>query len=514
MVKKLLVKPKSSAFKKAAKNVVTHCVTLAKKNILVSECMNNTPYPLKPHQSEGVQFMVQKEIEPGIKGGLLCDEPGMGKTIQIAALMKINSVPKTLLIVPVCVIKQWLRVMIDVFDTKNIYVHYGNQRAKSLAELEILRTTNGRKHIENIIVISTYGVVNSSKSSKDNLLFDIKWDRVVLDEGHIIRNKNTKSFTKVNKLSRNYSWILTGTPLQNKLADIKSLFRFINQTGRSITINKLIENNMIRRTKKNLPRESSLENLQIMNTKCIFRSKDEQDTYMALHRNLMGEYGEASLKLGNENTWMEMLEQIIRLRQASIDSDLAIKSFCAKFNTDAWSFSKKRSTKITCFINKIKKVDSYSLVFCHFRQEMELIKKELGKEGIESELYHGSMSLQERKEVIDKFPYGEEKKKALIIQIKAGGVGLNLQQFTNIFIISPDWNPCNEIQAIARAHRIGQHKKVVVHKFTIIANKKFMDDNADIQTIDQLIIQKQKLKRDLMVKTLNDKSLEFSETTV
>ena len=180
--------------------------------------------------------------------------------------MKINSVPKTLLIVPVCVIKQWLRVMIDVFDTKNIYVHYGNQRAKSLPELEILRTTNGRKHIENIIVISTYGVVNSSKSSKDNLLFDIKWDRVVLDEGHIIRNKNTKSFTKVNKLSRNYSWILTGTPLQNKVADIKSLFKFINQTGRSITINKLIENNMIRRTKKNLPKESSLENLQIMNT--------------------------------------------------------------------------------------------------------------------------------------------------------------------------------------------------------------------------------------------------------
>ena len=64
MVKKLLVKPKSSAFKKAAKNVVTNCLTLAKKNISVSECMNNTPYPLKPHQSEGVQFMVQKEIEP------------------------------------------------------------------------------------------------------------------------------------------------------------------------------------------------------------------------------------------------------------------------------------------------------------------------------------------------------------------------------------------------------------------------------------------------------------------
>tara|TARA_B100001093_G_scaffold518710_1_gene604568 strand:+ start:38 stop:1582 length:1545 start_codon:yes stop_codon:yes gene_type:complete len=514
MGKKTLAKPKLWYVRKTAKDVILMSITQAKKNITIARCMNRTPYPLKLHQSEGVQFMVQKEIEPGIKGGLLCDEPGMGKTIQIAALMKINQVSKTLLIVPVCVIKQWLRVMIDVFDKKNIYIHYGNQRARSLSELETLRTTNGKKNVENMIVISTYGVVNSSKSSKDHLLFDISWDRVVLDEGHIIRNKNTKTFKKANKLTRNYSWILTGTPLQNKLGDIKSLFKFINQTGKSITINRLIENNMIRRTKRDLPRESSLENLQIMNTKCIFRSKDEQDTYMALHRNLMGEYGEASLKLGDEDTWMEMLEQIIRLRQASIDSELAIKSFCTKFNIDSWSFSKKRSTKITCFLNKIKKVDGYSLVFCHFRQEMELIKKELEKEGIESELYHGSMSLQERKEVVDKFPFGEEKKKALIIQIKAGGVGLNLQQFTNIFIISPDWNPCNEIQAIARAHRIGQHKKVVVYKFTIVANKKFMDVNEDIKTIDQLIIQKQKLKRDLMVKTLNDKSLEFNETTV
>ena len=200
MVKKTLAKPKSWHVRKTAKDIILMSITQAKKNITIARCMNRTPYPLKLHQSEGVQFMVQKEIEPGIKGGLLCDEPGMGKTIQIAALMKINQVSKTLLIVPVCVIKQWLRVMIDVFDKKNIYIHYGNQRARSLSELETLRTTNGKKNVDNMIVISTYGVVNSSKSSKDHLLFDISWDRVVLDEGHIIRNKNTKTFKKANKL--------------------------------------------------------------------------------------------------------------------------------------------------------------------------------------------------------------------------------------------------------------------------------------------------------------------------
>ena len=146
-----------------------------------------------------------------------------------------------------------------------------------------------------------------------------------------------------------------------------------------------------------------------------------------------------------------------------------------------------------------------------------MIKTELSKNGIESELYHGSMSSYERQAILAKFPKDSVSKKVLIIQIKAGGVGLNLQQFTSVFIISPDWNPSNEIQAIARAHRIGQSKKVEVFKFTTIINDRFLeecDKEMNIKTIDQIIISKQMIKRNLMAEVLEDVTLEHNEVSL
>ena len=105
---------------------------------------------------------------------------------------------------------------------------------------------------------------------------------------------------------------------------------------------------------------------------------------MALHRNTMGDFGQVADTIDGGG-WMEMLEQILRLRQASIDPNLAITSFRSKYDTNAWKLMKNRSTKIHKFIETIKEVEGYSLVFCHFRKEMELVKCELTKEGIDSE---------------------------------------------------------------------------------------------------------------------------------
>ena len=126
----------------------------------------------------------------------------------------------------------------------------------------------------------------------------------------------------------------------------------------------------------------------------------------------------------------------------------------------------------------------------------------------------------------------ENKPRVLLIQIKAGGVGLNLQQFTNVFILSPDWNPANEIQAIARAHRLGQKETVTVHKFTVVYNELFNEmkqienpenpqqeeNNNNVDpikpktTVEERILCVQKKKRSLMVRMLNDETLEFNET--
>ena len=278
-----------------------------------------------------------------------------------------------------------------------------------------------------------------------------------------------------------------------------------------MSLPEMIKNFMIRRTKTELiGTKNYLEDYMISNVICPFETEEEQKTYMSLHQNVMDEFGGIDLEMNGSST-MEYLEQILRLRQASIHPDLAIKSFSQKYDSCSWPRFTNRSTKMKYFLEKIEKTEGYSLVFCHFRNEMNLIKSELETIGIPSELYNGSLTAAERKSVLDKFPFSDITTKALIIQIKAGGVGLNLQQFTSIFIISPDWNPCNEIQAIARAHRIGQTKKVTVFKFTVVCNQKFGEEEADVRTIDSLITSKQKTKRDMMADVLEDESLRHDE---
>jgi len=477
--------------------------------------MAKTPYPLKPHQIVGLNRLVEMETKSSMKGGLLCDEPGMGKTIQMGALMKANQTDSTLIVVPVCVVNQWTIAMRNIFGKDKVIVHTGSSRPKHWEELRELRRTNGKDNLSNIIVISTYGIVVASKKKKDNLVFENEWGRVILDEGHCIRNKRTKVFSQLNKIKREHSWILSGTPLQNRLADIRTLFTFVTPAGVSLPLNCKIQYNMLRRTKKELERTSSkLDDYKITNYNCKFQSKEQQEIYMALHRNIMEDLGgEAAMSLGDVS--MEMLEQILRLRQASIHPDLAIHSFCKKYETSVWAKTYTPSAKINKLIQKVKDTDGYSLVFCHFKAEMDLIQMELNKASVDSEIYCGSLNSKERAAVLSKFPTESVTKKVLIIQIKAGGVGLNLQQFTSIFIVSPDWNPSNEIQAIARAHRIGQKKKVEVFKFTTIINEEFLeeeDKQYKISTIDQMIIKKQQFKRLLMAEVLNDVSLEFNES--
>jgi len=141
---------------------------------------------------------------------------------------------------------------------------------------------------------------------------------------------------------------------------------------------------------------------------------------------------------------------------------------------------------------------------------MDEIKELLSRKGFESRLYSGKLSVKQRDQVLKDF-LEEGGPTILIVQIMAGGVGLNLQNFSNVFILSPDWNPCNEIQAISRAHRYGQSKKVNVFKYIIGYNPEFTIGDDDITTIDERIIRKQIVKRDMMAGLLKDQTLKFKE---
>ena len=205
--------------------------------------------------------------------------------------------------------------------------------------------------------------------------------------------------------------------------------------------------------------------------------------------------------------------EVLRLRQASIHPSIALSGLRKKQRFHYLPHYKPsfRSTKIDAIMRLLveRSKTENCLVFCHFKEEMDLLSHFLNQEGIHHAQYNGKMTLSQRNKCLKQFSYIKLIEKCipkkfsisdrslhhilsfiphriLLIQIKAGGVGLNLQQFTQVFITSPDWNPSNEIQAVARAHRIGQEFPVCVNRFRLQDSEKVGSHNY-ISTIDNRI---------------------------
>ena len=476
-----------------------------------SKTMDKYGYTLRQYQEAGVKWMIAQELKAGYKGGILADDPGLGKTIQTAALMA-GLPKKTLIIVPTAVLTQWREIMGEIFGHDEIYFHYGNEKKTTSREICALNFN---------ICITSHGCAVSRKKKTYKTILHIPdfWKRIIIDEGHVIRNKKTKMHQTVLNYSMvdGAKWILSGTPIQNRRTDIINLLAFIGIPISNIKANLelYIADYLLRRTKKVLM-DGIFQELNF-NTHIIpFKTSEEQNTYNKIETASLEEL--ADLKYSGTsglNYEMMVIEVLIRLRQASCHPQIAIDSMNSKYEEIEIDDFDDNSTKIDAVIHDISVAEGLSLVFCHFIGEMNTIKDQLNIIGITSELYNGSMSRQSRDATLNSFKRGTTSTKVLIVQIMAGGVGLNLQEFSNVFIVSPDWNPTNEIQAISRAHRYGQTKTVTVHKYILTYNKAFILPDGDIDmdstTIDERILRLQIKKRELMVDLLKDDTLKFNE---
>jgi SNF2 family DNA or RNA helicase len=168
-----------------------------------------------PYQKEGVQWMFGMEHqESGPKGGFLCDEMGLGKTVQLLATILANPQPRTLIIVPKSIITQWHEEIGKFAPELSVNIYDGPER-------KVNEMTD--------ITIAPYTVLTVKGGGVDALtpLHRMKWDRVILDEAHEIRNRRSKLFKSVNRLNTEIKWIVTGTPVFNSMEDFVSLCTFL-----------------------------------------------------------------------------------------------------------------------------------------------------------------------------------------------------------------------------------------------------------------------------------------------
>jgi superfamily II DNA or RNA helicase len=424
-------------------------------------------------------------------GGCLADDMGLGKTVQVLALL--DSMARedghlTLIVVPRSLIFNWKQEAARFTPRLRILDHTGADRTKRWDEI--------RKHD---IVLTTYGTLRRDAP----LLKDIHFDTVILDEAQVIKNASTEGAKAARLLKADHRLALTGTPVENRLGDLWSLFEFLNpgllgtaSVFRAYTTTRKNGNGEEPSAPAALPVNDSLRILSKALRPFILRrtkeqvarelpAKTEQTIYCELepeqrrlYNELRAHYREALLgrieKVGIEKSRMHILEALLRLRQAACHPGLIDK--------DRADEPAAKLDSLTAQLMELIEEGHKALVFSQFTSLLALLRRRLDKDHVVYEYLDGRT--RDRQSRVNRFQE-DASCKLFLISLKAGGLGLNLTAAEYVFLLDPWWNPAVEAQAIDRTHRIGQSRHVFAYR--LIAR----------DTVEEKILELQKTKREI-----------------
>jgi SNF2 family DNA or RNA helicase len=481
---------------------------MANFETLVSQRMERFHYLLekaqfqfKQYQYDGVKWCIKNELRPdppgNCRGGFIADEMGLGKTIMMIGTMFVNYLPRTLIVVPPVLIQQWFKEIYSASGHEAL-LFYGDDK-KTITQEDINSCP---------IVLTTYNMLLPD----DCLLKNVAWNRVIFDEAHHLRNSNTRRFKSCKKIKARVRWLVTGTPVQNRKQDfynlccaagMKSSFYMDPDNLRVIG-----RNFVLRRTKHqvgiNLPPVNKEQRIVEWNNEKEMLLSEEIHSLLPNQTHVSGDKRKKVAEVFGK---AGVLTALLRARQSCIMPDLMRKNmemFCRlgwiqNESLEALSYSSKLDAVIGLMLER-KDNGKGKIVFCHFQSEIDAITERLLAGGMQKVVTYdgrnsGGHNLANLAEPAD----------ALVIQIQTGCEGLNLQNnFSEIYFVSPHWNPSVEDQAVARCHRIGQTKPVDVFKFEMRGFKKEVTAELNPITLEKYVNQVQNIKRDISRQILGE----------
>jgi SNF2 family DNA or RNA helicase len=473
--------------------------------------LDKTNMEHKSYQYDGVRWCLNNELREdppcNVRGGFIADEMGLGKTIMMIGLMYSNFVPHTLVIVPPILIDQWFVQIYKTTGHKALIYHGDDKKTITSDQLNSAA-----------IIITTYGAITLTKKQiKDQVLTDlhkVSWSRLIFDEAHHLRNANTTRYISARLLSARCRWLVSGTPIQNNKRDFYSLCALIRLPASFYTeidnLRLLAKSFILKRTKKQVGIE--MPDIHVGKTVVDWSCEKEMLLSEELHSALSfsrvnPEKGLNKQLLASLNS-KTVLPIILRAKQSCIYPKLMAKHLDKMIEsgllTDYTSYKEAfdHSSKLDAAVNAIiqrKDNGCGKLIFCHFREEIDEIATRLRNKGMTKvATFDGRTSNGKRYDILN------EKNDALILQIQTGCEGLNLQEnYSEIYFISPHWNPAVEDQAIARCHRIGQTKPVYVERFEMCSFA-VEEEEATTRTIDKYVNDIQEGKRIIVSEILTE----------
>lgn len=445
---------------------------------------------LRPYQLDGVKWL--HSLSRLGFGGCLADDMGLGKSIQILAFLQLKKeeggVGTNLIVVPATLLTNWLQEFGKFVPSLRVFLWHGGKRIQinSVSSWDV--------------VLTSYGTMVADLDRFQQ----IEFDHIFLDESQHIKNLASQRYRAANRLKARTKIAVTGTPLENNTFDLfgqlsfacpgllgnKRYFRDVYSTpidkfGVSKRLEALlhkIKPFVLRRTKAEVMDELPEKTEMVV----YCEMGEEQRKIYDLHQQEFRSYISAQTdeELSNKNAIV--LKGLMRLRQIC-DSPLLLK--------DKYSDA-PNATKLEWLTEEIEQrsVRHKILLFSQYVHMLDLVEEQLHKQGLQTVKMTGNVKVKDRKELIEQFKHNEEVK-VFLISLKVGGVGLNLTEADYVYLIDPWWNPAVEDQAIDRAYRMGQRKKVIAIR--LICK----------ETIEEKVLQLQHSKNELFTKLVDSATL-------
>lgn len=420
------------------------------------ENLNGT---LRPYQKTGLKWL-WTNISKGF-GCCMADDMGLGKTIQvislILALKEENKLKNPVLVVcPTTLIGNWMKELEMFGPSLKASIYHGSER---------------QLDTKSDIVLTTYAImrIDVEELKKQN------WSIVVVDEAQNIKNPDTAQTLAVKSIKSDYRIAMTGTPVENRLTELWSIFDFINrgylgalkdfQKSYAIPIEKF----------KEISRATKLK--MSVSPFVLRRLKTDKNVITDLPEKLVLQdycYLSKGQALLYEKTLSEMMEKIsgftgINRRGNIFKLITALKQICnhPRQFLKAGELSKElsgKAEKCISLVNNIVESGEKTLIFTQYKEMGDILSQMISEECNTNPLFfHGSLNVMQREALIEDFQTNPETK-VMILSLKAGGTGLNLTSATNVIHYDLWWNPAVEDQATDRTYRIGQEKNVMVHR--------------------------------------------------
>ncbi|CAL0323181.1 unnamed protein product [Lupinus luteus] len=446
---------------------------------------------LHPYQLEGLNFLRfswSKQTHV-----ILADEMGLGKTIQsiafLASLLEENITPH-LVVAPLSTLRNWEREFATWAPQMNVVMYFGSAQARSvIREYEfyfpkkqenIKKKKCGQKvnkikqdMVKFDVLLTSYEMINLDTAT----LKSIKWQCMIVDEGHRLKNKDSKLFSSLKQYSTRHRVLLTGTPLQNNLDELFMLmhfldagkfgsleefqeeFRDINQEEQVLRLHKMLAPHLLRRVKKDVMTELPPKKELILRVELSSKQKEYYKAILTRNYEILTRRGGAQISLINVVMELRKLcchPYMFEGAQPLLDDE-----------KEAFIHLLESSGKLQLLdkiMVKLKEQGHRVLIYSQFQHMLDLLEDYCSYKTWHYERIDGKVGGAERQIRIDRFNAKNSTRFCFLLSTRAGGIGINLATADTVIIYDSDWNPHADLQAMARAHRLGQTNKVMIFR--------------------------------------------------